>query len=74
MLHIGGAPGVRHPAATQAQPAERTWPRMANEMETEDTREAPWTVTEFFLDPRRYNPSAPILHTAANVRERWFDI
>ena len=36
-------------------------------METEDTREAPWTVTEFFLDPRRYNPSAEILHKAANV-------
>lgn len=37
-------------------------------METEDTREAPWTVTEFFLDPRRYNPSAAILHKEANVR------
>lgn len=36
-------------------------------METEDTREAPWTVTEFFLDPRRYNPCAEILHKAANV-------
>ena len=36
-------------------------------METEDTRHAPWTVTEFFLDPRRYNPSAEILHKAANV-------
>lgn len=33
----------------------------------EDTREAPWSVTEFFLDPRRYNPRAEILHKAANV-------
>lgn len=38
-----------------------------NDMELEDNREAPWTVTEFFLDPRRYNPSADILHKAANV-------
>ncbi|CBN74287.1 conserved unknown protein [Ectocarpus siliculosus] len=36
-------------------------------METEDAREAPLTVTEFFLDPRRYNPSSPILHKAANA-------
>lgn len=36
-------------------------------MELEDNREAPWTVTDFFLDPRRYNPSADILHKAANV-------
>lgn len=35
--------------------------------EEEDTREAPWSVTEFFLDPRRYNPRAEILHKAANV-------
>lgn len=37
-------------------------------MDTDDTREDPWTVTEFFLDPRRYNPSAEILHRVANVR------
>eukprot|EP00904_Undaria_pinnatifida_P012199 jgi/Undpi1/8109/HiC_scaffold_24.g10581.m1 len=42
-------------------------PRAEDAMETEDTREAPWTVTEFFLDPRRYNPSAEILHKAANA-------
>jgi len=41
---------------------------MTDLMETQDTREAPWTVTEFFLDPRRYNPSAAILHKPANVR------
>lgn len=40
--------------------------------EAADTREAPWTVTEFFLDPRRYNPSAEILHKAANVSSLHF--
>lgn len=45
-------------------------PAHGNAEEAEDTREAPWTVTEFFLDPRRYNPSAEILHKAANV-SRW---
>lgn len=42
-------------------------PAHGNAEEAEDTREAPWTVTEFFLDPRRYNPSAEILHKAANA-------
>lgn len=38
-------------------------------MEMEDAREAPLTVTDFFLDPRRYNPSSQILHKAANVSD-----
>lgn len=36
-------------------------------MDTDDAREAPWTVTEFFLNPQRYNPSSEILHKPANV-------